>query len=476
MATKLSRREMLRLTGTLASGALLAACAPTTAPTAEVVKETVIVTEKETVKETVVVEPTAVPDVVKPVEGNVVVMHFLHEFTEDHVAAFQTDHPGITIEVVDATDLTRFYAMYAAGTPPDMVRVQAPSVPQFLARKLLLDLTPYFETSQLLKMDDLMPANDAYKAESPLQVGSGKIYGCCKDFSPDLTMYVYKPLFEEAGIDLQNGDRSFTYPELWDASKTLFKAEGDRVTIFPFGPEEGWMDRYWMNLLTEVGSSLYTEGYDKMNLTANDQAREIVKWYYDMDAEKYSYSAINPSPGGWTGNDFLAGQLAFLQYGFWFSAMAVNDVTRDNIYMIPAPSWGGVRRDPTITATGMVMTAASQNPDAGWLVFEYYNGGQPSIDRAKSGWGVPALKSQLSMIPQETDFQKQAYKVLQDELALGSSLLQFNPFLGETQVAAAWSKYEEMALTGVIDFDTMLKNIEDETNTAIKDGISAIMG
>jgi multiple sugar transport system substrate-binding protein len=132
--------------------------------------------------------------------------------------------------------------------------------------------------------------------------------------------------------------------------------------------------------------------------------------------------------------------------------------------------------DPTVTATGMVMTSASQVPDAAWKVFEYYNGGQPAIDRAKSGWGVPGLKSLLKLIPQETEFQKQARKVLDGELALNDGSIQFNPFLGETQVSAAYAKYEEQALKGEITFDQMLKSLEDEVNATIKDGISAIMG
>ena len=93
-------------------------------------------------------------------------------------------------------------------------------------------------------------------------------------------------------------------------------------------------------------------------------------------------------------------------------------------------------------------------------MFEFYNGGQPSIDRAKSGWGVPGLKSQLEMIPQNTDFQKQAYKVLQGELALNDAPMQFNPFLGENQVPNSFNKYVEMALKGELEFDAMLKSIQ----------------
>lgn len=454
----ISRREMLKLSAGVAAGAVLAACTPaatTVAPTAKV-------------------EPTAVPP--KKIEGTVVVMHYRHEFTEDQFAAFMAKYPSVKLEFVDGTDLTRFYAMYAAGTPPDIVRIQAPSIPQYLARKLLYDLTPYFETSKLCKIDDLMPANDLYKAESPLKVGTGKIYGMVKDFSPDSTIYANKKIFTDAGLPVPDDTKALTFDEVKQLSAKVLKKEGERILVFGYGYEGGWTDRFWMNHLAEKDIKLYSEGYDKIVLSTNEEAVKVVKWYYDMAAEMLTYSAINPSPAGWMGTDLTAGQLAMCQYGFWFSAMAEGDNTKGNLMLLPAPTWSGVRRDGTITATGAIITAATKVPDAAWQVFEYYNGDQPAIDRAKSGWGVPGLKSMLSMIPQETDFQKQCNKVLQAELALATPPLQFNPFLGETEVSSAYSKYSEMALKGDIKFEEMVTKIEEQVNQAIKDGISAIMG
>jgi multiple sugar transport system substrate-binding protein len=402
-------------------------------------------------------------------------MHFRHEFTEDDMNLFMEQNPGITLEFVDGTDLTVFYAMYAAGTPPDLVRVQAPSVPQWLARGLLLNLTPYFETSQLIKMDDLMPANDLYKAESPLKVGSGPIYGMCKDFSPDLTVFINKEIFDKNSIPVDD-TKSWSYAEIMDIAKTVLVKEGDRIVTFGLGWEGGWIDRYWMNSLAEKDLTLYSDSYDKMNLVSSEEAVAISKWYFDMMKDMLAYSAINPSPGGWMGNDFTAGQLAMCQYGFWYSAMAEGDDTKGKLMMMPGPNWAGQRRDGTITATGMIMTAATKVADAAWKTFEFYNAGEPSVARAGSGWGVPALKSQLSMIPQNTDFQKQAFKVLEGELALGTPAMQFNPFLGETQVPNAFTKYSEQALKNEITFEEMLQKIEDETNQAIQDGINNIMG
>ena len=68
------------------------------------------------------------------------------ELTDAQAKTFTDANPGITVELVQ-DDLTRFFSMYAAGNPPDLVRVQAPSVPPYLARKMLYDLTPYFNAS-----------------------------------------------------------------------------------------------------------------------------------------------------------------------------------------------------------------------------------------------------------------------------------------------------------------------------------------
>ena len=467
MSTKtskhVSRRDMLKAMGFFAGSAALAACAPATTVAPTKVPEA-----------TKPAEPT--PTVQKKIEGKVVVMHFRHEFNEDMEKQIAADYPGVTTEFADASDLTRLYAMLAAGTPPDLVRVQAPSIPGMLARKLLFDLTPYFQNSKVLKLDDLMPANDYYKAESPLKIGTGKIYGMCKDFSPDFTIYANKQAFTDAGAAVPDDTKALTYAEVMDLSKKVAKFEGDRTLMFGYGYEAGWIDRIWMNMLAEKEISLYTAGYEKIVLSGNEETKNVVKWYYDMAKEKLAASPINPSPAGWFGTDFTAGQLAMAQYGFWYSAMADADKVQGNAMMLPGPTWSGVRRDPTMTATGMIMISKTQIPDAAWLVFEYYNGGKPSVDRAGSGWGVPALKSQLNLVPQGTDFQKQAFKVLNGELDLKTPPMQFNPFIGESEVSASWAKNLDECLRGNIDFDTMLKRIETEVNTSIKEGIDRIVG
>jgi multiple sugar transport system substrate-binding protein len=483
----ISRRQMLKLSAGVATGAILAACAQATtpAPTAVPPTEAPAATQPpaatmapaaatDTPAPTQPPAPTAVP--AKKIAGTVVAMDYTNELTPDLVKAFMVKYPDVTLQFVDGTDLTRFYAMFAAGTPPDSIRVQAPSVPQWLAKKLLFDLTPYFQTSTVIKIDDLMPANDLYKAESPLKIGSGNIYGMVKDFSPDETIWAYVPAFTAVGLPTPDDTHSMTFDEIMQTAKKVTKTQGDRTLMFGYGYEAGWADRFWMVALAEKNENLYSDGFDKIILSANPDAVAIVKWYTDMAQQKLMASPIDPSPAGWNGTDFANGALAMMQYGFWFEPDALSDKTKGNIMMLPAPNWAGQRRDGTITATGQIVCSQTKNPDATWEFFEWYHGGDPAIARAKQGWGVPGLKSLQALLPQTDDYTKQVYKVLQGELALATPPLQFNPFLGETQVESSYAKYLEPTLKGSMKFADMLTTIEGEVNQAIKDGINSIMG
>jgi len=465
---RLTRREMLKLSGALGAGSLLAACAPATTPA---LTSAPAPTE---VPPTEAPAPTAIPTAA-PAQGTVTVMKSGDEFDVDKdFGPFKEANPGIEVNALEV-NFTRFFAMYAAGNPPDLMRVQAPSIPQFLARKIMYDLTPYYDTSTVLKPDDLASANNYYKANSPLDIGSGKIYGMVKDWSPDFTVWVYKPAFETAGVAVPSDDKPLTYAEIAQLAKQVAKIEEGRIVTwgFDYGNDNTWTDRVWMNMLAEKDQSLYADSFTKINLTGNDEAKKIIQYSFDLAQDTLTTSPVNPSPS-WGGDDFTKGTVAMLQYGYWFSGMAESDVTKGKIAMLPATTWAGVRRDPTMTATGFIMAAATQVPDAAWKVFEFYMGLEPAQERAKSGWGVPGLKSLYPLMPTEGDYRAQVSKVLQGELDLNTPPLQFNPFLGESAVADSWATNLDQAVRGSVTFADMLKNIESEVNKAIKDGIDRI--
>ena len=186
---------------------------------------------------------------------------------------------------------------------------------------------------------------------------------------------------------------------------------------------------------------------------------------------------LPPSPS-WAGDDFVKGQVGMVQYGYWFSGMVSTTkdapVGGDKTVFLPAPTWSGKPLNPTISGTGMVMAQATKNPDAAWKFFEYYMAGAPGQTRAKSGWGVPPLKSLYAQMPQETDFQKQVQQVLQDSLKYADYTLTANPYYDDSAFDTSWTSNLEQVLRGSSSFDQLIQNVENDVNAAIADGKAAI--
>lgn len=406
----------------------------------------------------------------------VVIMANLGEFDDAHKAAFEDRHPNVKVKVIQ-DDAARLAAMFAAGDPPDIFRVQGPGIPQYIARRMIRPLTEYFRASDLVRPADLAPANDYYKWDGK-RIGRGDIYGMVKDWSPDFTIYLYTQAFKDAKVDMPDwrSQKRLRWSELREiAEKLSARRRGGRPVYRGLVHSNGltWFDRVVMNLLAERGKTLYTGDFGKMNLTKNPEAVKMFRFFYEIHRKKLDVNPRSPSLS-WDGQEFVDGKVGMVQYGYWFSAMAESPKTKGKVVVIPAPTWVGVPRNPTMTATGWVMASRSKNPDAAWELFEWYMGAKPARDRAASGWGVPGLLSLYDRLPRNTAFQRQVYKVVQRELELKTRPLRFNQYLGEQAVSSTYIKHLATALTGKISFNEFLNRIERDVNTLIKEGKSRL--
>jgi multiple sugar transport system substrate-binding protein len=492
----MTRRDLLQASAMTAAAGVLAACQPKVVE--KIVKETVVVKEEveKVVKETVIVEAEKQVTVVvekvvaptQPPKGLVDVSYMMNagEMSEDEINQFNGDHPNIKLTRLDP-DQVRFYTMLAAGNPPDCYRLQAPEFPQLLARGMVLNLQPYFETSKIIDLDDLSPANNFYKAASPLDVGTGDIYGMVKDWSPDCTIWVNTTLFEKAGVPVPSDETPMTYDDVYEIGAKMTQKEGDRVLVWGYCNNDlGWLERYWEVWLEGIDLSLFSGDFTKFLVAGSEEAQRCIKFTMDCYEQKISQGPLSPSPRGWPGPDFLAGQIAMMQYGFWYSGMvtgtaAESGMEGDNVaIMIPAPIWGekGKRISTTITATGSIVAKGTKNPDEAWTAFEWYNGGEPAITRAKGGWGVPGQKKLYEMIPEQNDLRKQVKRVLMGEMEYADHVVRFNPFIkgGEpTAIGSAFANYRERTLQGEFTFEEMIDLFQAEVETAIEEGMSRIL-
>lgn len=414
------------------------------------------------------------PTASKPAE--LTVMWNEGELADKDIKAFEAANPTIKIKF-EPDNPTKLTAMIAAGAPPDVFRTQAPAIPQLIARKIIRPLTEYFNASDVLKPADLAPPNDYYKWDGSA-IGKGDIYGLVKDWSPDFTVFLNTKAFKDAKLEVPGHTDRLTYADLRGlADKLATVKKGGRPVYrsFVHSNDYAWFERVVMNMLGEKNQTLYAPDFSSVNLSGNPDAVAILQYFFDLAKAKYDINPRNPS-SSYGGQEFVEGKVAMLQYGYWFGGMAESDVTKGNVVMLPAPTWAGVPRDPTITATGGVISARTKNPDAAWTFFEWYMGGKPAEDRAISGWGVPALKSWYDRMPKDTPFNQQRLEVVQQEIGLNTPPIQFNPYLSETAFNDTYKKHLDTALKGDISLTELLTRVEGEINTLIGEGKTRIGG
>jgi multiple sugar transport system substrate-binding protein len=396
------------------------------------------------------------------------------ELSAADVDAFESSHPNIRIELLDV-DTARFQAMMAAGQPPDIWRTQAPLVPQWASRGQLLNLDKYFRASDLLHPADLTAANDYYRYRNG-KIGVGPRYGMCKDWSPDETVWVNTALFRRTGIHIPGPTDRWTYDDLWEIAQKLKRKNKSLKWVLDVANSYAWIDRHVMVQLASVGKSLYPKNFSRINLTNSPAAMAAFNYSFRYSQHKLDLGPENPNPDGWSGPGFVAGKVAMTQYGYWFLGMMTGNAKASaQSRMLTAPIWKhGKRYNPTITATGWVISARTKNPDAAWEVFEWYMGGKPARERAGIGWGVPAQRSFFDRLPEQTAVQRNAKKTLLHELPSSKAALQYNPYLvglaDNTAVATAYQKYLADAAKGKMSFRDFMKKVESDTNRAIKVG------
>jgi multiple sugar transport system substrate-binding protein len=452
-----SRRAFLRRLGAVAGAAVLAACS-SSAPAVE--------------------QPTAAPEATAgapaAASGTVTLklLYNQNEFSDDELKIFTDANPNIKVERLPEGDAAQLNAQLADGNGPDVFRTEGRFIPHLANQKVVLSLNDYFNSSGKLKADDLSPASAYYTYQ-------GNSYGMPKDWSPDHSMFVSNAAFEDAGVDAPQPDNVLRYADLAVLAGKLLKKDGDKIVRMGWGYEYGWFVRTVQRIMAEQGEKLYKDDFSAMTLKQSRSAIDALKFFYDVSREGVTWSPLNPSPGG-IGDDFVKGALGIVSYGYWFSgwlAGAQDSPVAGKVTMLPAPTfYGKLRINPTIGAAGTAIAASAKNPDAAWKLFEYYHSGEPAIARAKSGWGVPALKSLYPLMPQQTAFQRQVLAVLQDELKHADYVLDVNPYYEDSVFNVSWVSNLEKALRDEISFDQLVENIERECNTAIEAGLKAQKG
>ncbi len=401
------------------------------------------------------------------------------ELSKDQIAEFEKEHPNIKIEL-DPVDATKLAAKLATGDAPDVIRVNGVfDVPNYVIKDIAMDISSQIETSSVINKDDLLPIADVYRFDGK-QVGAGPIYGLPKDWSNDFAIWYNKKAFETAGVPLPDPSKPLTWSEIMDLAKKLTMKDGDKITQYGLAASEwGKTEPNFNNMLQyllSAGAKISASDNASVNFD-NPAVKDYINMWVDAVKSNVGPNSLNNDQTS-GGDLFTQGKVAMLIDGYWYGGvLRANENTKTHLGdfgMLPAPTApGGKRVSPTGAATGAIINKNTKHPKEAWTFFEWYFGGKPADDRAKSGWGLPIFKSKVSLLPQDTDFDKQVYQVLQDELKYSGDYLEVNPYLSNSGWAI-FDKYVQPLYFGKSNVDEAVKGMTKDANVVIQEAMNAI--
>lgn len=441
----MSRRRFLTSSALAAgsvvgAGALLGACDTSNAPTTSNGKSVVTLT----------------------------VMYASNEFTAAYVKEFEKLNPDIKINFIEY-DQTRINAMLASGNPPDFVRGAAIGSANQNAKGLALALDSYLEKSSVLKKSDLLNINNAWRWDGK-QTGQGPYYGLSKDWSLDATLWYNDSLFEKAGLTAPSTTEPITYDQLFTMAEKLTVKNGGKTQVYGFGAEWAWnLIAPILAMVSQQGGKLYNADFSQIDFTI-PAAKKAIGWYVDFAAAGLGPSSLNPLPDGSDQSTFVANRMGLTQDGYWFGGNFTSDANMQKYArLIPAPQMGSNRFSPCYAGVGAWISAKTKHPDEAWRLMEYFMTGTPAMDRAKSGWGIPALQSFQQYMPQTMDYQKEAFASTQNELKY-VGLIPDSPYASISSYDTIIDKYIQQAVKKQISLDSACQQITEECNKLLTQG------
>lgn len=311
----------------------------------------------------------------------VTVMYQDNEFLKNYVSDFHKLNPDITIKFIEY-DPTRLAASFAAGNPPDFVRVfGATEMPNLVARGLATNLDSYFSASKALQTGQLVAVNNDFRFNG-LNQGSGSIYGMAKDWSQDFCFWYNKKLFDQAKVPYPSTTEPLTYDEFLELGKRLTVRNGDKIEVYGLDATWGFqMQGKILQMVAQQGGSVFSNDLSKADFTT-PEVRKALQWHIDWANAKLGNGPLVPDASSIWYTAFPADRSAMVQFGFWFGGEVISwTKLQDHVGFAPAPVMGSTRVSSCTTATGAYIPTTSKHKDAAWKVMEYFMAGQLSIVR-----------------------------------------------------------------------------------------------
>ncbi len=403
---------------------------------------------------------TAVTEIAFAGWGNTHEVAMLRQLIDE----FERDNAGLKVKFIhiqqnyDAVLTT----MMAGRRAPDIFYISPSMLGSMLAKRVLLNLSPYLEKSAVVRLEDFFPQTvEPYRWDGR-RFGRGPVYGLCKDWSPDYLVYYNKDLFEKEGIDLPDG--SWTREEFVDIAQRLTKRD-ERGRTVQFGVYNNCNPEQW---IWQSGGRIFSEDRTRV-LLESAQVIEALEFAAGLStrwrvAPGYAEQAQSP-----VNVMFETGRVAMCFYGQWFAPQF-----RKNIKNF---AWGVVTppraREDVYVSGGMVgygIYAYSERAAETWRFMEYLVGPQGQEAIARIGWNIPAHKATAygPVFVDNPDLDGEVTRTFL-RAAEKTRLFQHSPYITSSEFRLHFNPEWELVMLGEKSVAEAMRDATRRINQAIRD-------
>ncbi len=389
----------------------------------------------------------------------------------------KANYPWMDYEVVEADEM-KINSMIATGDAPDIWILSAFHMGcMYAARGLYEPLDEMIANSPVFGDFTFNAVQEMFKFNSETgKLGEGPTYGIVKDWSVDTQLYINKAVFRDAGLEIPQDDVYYTWDQVAEWAKAIVKydEEGNQVR-WGLGTTNN-RSQILTIMMAQLGKSLYSEDLTKANVN-NPEMAKCLTWMADMMTSNAMIGIT--SPGNWGGDSFVTDNVGMLMLGHWFSASLKqyegSKDRLDDFILIQTPQWDPANPiSACLAGVGGSIYSGSEHKEEAFQLLELYLGSEFAEARTALGWGNPAINEHMQFMPNETDFEKQAFK--SNGLALTTTKpLTTNPYITSAGVEAAFNKYFNEYLFDRITLEECMEGIEKEYNIMIEEGREIIL-
>lgn len=301
---------------------------------------------------------------------------------EDVVANFEKDHPGVTVDLVNAgtgnDQYTALQNAVAAGSGiPDVAQVEYYALPQFAIGGSLLDLAP-------------LGASSLDGTFTPGPWGAVKqgdaIYGLPMDSGP-MALFYNKDVFDKYQVPVPT-----TWDEYLDAARTLHQADPN-VYIANDTGDAG----FTTSMIWQAGGKPYTVDGTTVSIDFGDAgSQKFAALWQQLIDEKLLAPISSWSDEWYTG--LGNGTIATLTIGAWMPANLESGVAAASGQWRVAqmPQWNaGDHATAENGGSSLAVMKASTNAELAYEFVQYANAGDGVQTRIDEG-AFPATTAELN--------------------------------------------------------------------------------